>query len=139
MRLRRVDVAAIVTTIIFIAFVAGMYMGKTAQRADFSISVQNGALGAENSGDALARSSAGTDSSAAAASLEQAQPELVNINSADAQALMALPGIGEVLARRIIDYRDEHGDFKHITEIMDVSGIGEKIFEKIENYITTEA
>ena len=60
----------------------------------------------------------------------------ININTATAQQLQLLPGIGETLARRIIDYRETNGDFKSTEELMNVTGIGEKIFDSINDYIT---
>jgi len=62
----------------------------------------------------------------------------ININTADASQLMSLPGIGEVLAGRIIEYREKNGAFRNIYEIMDVRGIGEKTFQKLENLICVE-
>ena len=52
----------------------------------------------------------------------------IDINTATVDQLQLLPGIGESLSQRIIDYRKEHGDFTNIEELMNVSGIGEKKF-----------
>ncbi len=60
----------------------------------------------------------------------------ININTADLATLEKLPGIGEVKANAIIQYRKEHNGFKTIHEITRVSGIGEKTFEKIKDLIT---
>ena len=60
----------------------------------------------------------------------------ININLATAEELIDLPGIGEVRAQRIIEYREKHGFFTDITEIMDVSGIGTGIFNQIKDLIT---
>ncbi len=57
--------------------------------------------------------------------------ETVNINTADVEELRKLPGIGEVLAQRIIDHRDTHGPFRSIEEIMEIEDIGEGRFERI--------
>lgn len=77
------------------------------------------------SGDSGAnRASSGTASS------------LVNINTADKAALMTLPGIGEVLAQNIIDYREKSGGFSSIEEIKEVNRIGDKLFEQIKDSIT---
>lgn len=62
----------------------------------------------------------------------------ININTATESELMLLDGIGESIAERIIEKREEIGGFGTPEEIMWVSGVGEKIFEKIENYITVD-
>lgn len=63
---------------------------------------------------------------------------LININTADAEALMTLPNIGETRAQSIIAYRETNGPFEIIEQLTDVSGIGEKIFASIEPFITVE-
>lgn len=63
--------------------------------------------------------------------------KLVNINTADAEELDALPGIGKASAQRIIDYRNDNGPFHSIDDIMNVQGIKEGTFEKIKDLITT--
>lgn len=63
---------------------------------------------------------------------------LVNINTADKEELMTLPGIGEAKALAIIAWRTEHGSFQSTEEIMQVSGIKESAYEKIKLLITTE-
>ena len=61
----------------------------------------------------------------------------ININTATAQQLSdGLNGIGEVLAKRIVDYRTQNGIFKSIEAIKNVSGMGEKTFAKIKDNIT---
>ncbi len=61
---------------------------------------------------------------------------IVNINTASQASLQNLPGIGPHLAQRIIDYRNEHGVFTDIVELIDVPGIGSKIMEDIIDKIT---
>ncbi|MBM4234924.1 MAG: ComEA family DNA-binding protein [Firmicutes bacterium] len=60
----------------------------------------------------------------------------ININLATTAELMALPGIGEVRAKQIIEYRDKNGFFTDPRELMDVSGIGEKTYSSIAELIT---
>ena len=61
---------------------------------------------------------------------------LVNINTATSDQLMTLPGIGQVMAARIIQYREENGDFKSAADITKVSGIGDKTFAAVAELIT---
>ena len=60
----------------------------------------------------------------------------VNINTADAAALQTIPGIGPSKADRIIEYRESEGKFNEIDDIKNISGIGNKTFESIKEYIT---
>ena len=60
----------------------------------------------------------------------------ININRAGVEELVRLPGIGEARARQIISYREEHGYFRDIRELMNVSGIGEGIFNNLKDLIT---
>lgn len=62
----------------------------------------------------------------------------VNLNTADMAALTALSGIGESKARAIVQYRDEHGPFQRIEDLMQIPGIKEGTFEKIKDKITVE-
>jgi competence protein ComEA len=60
----------------------------------------------------------------------------VNINTASQAELESLPRIGPKVAQRIIDYRNQNGNFKKIEDIMKVKGIGEKLFAQIKDLIT---
>ena len=62
----------------------------------------------------------------------------ININTASADQLTAIPGIGEVKAKSIVDYRMEQGAFSDTEEIMNISGIGEATYAKIRDYIKVE-
>lgn len=60
---------------------------------------------------------------------------LININTATKEELMILPGIGEVKAQKIIDYRMKNGSFVSIDELKKVSGISEEVFNKIKELV----
>ena len=67
---------------------------------------------------------------------EATSQSLVNLNQATKEQLMTLPGIGEAKAAMIIQYRQEHGAFTAIEDIMNIEGIKEGVFSKIKDYIT---
>ncbi|MEX0990678.1 MAG: ComEA family DNA-binding protein [Actinomycetota bacterium] len=60
----------------------------------------------------------------------------VNVNTADATELETLSGIGEVLAERIVEYRDDNGPFASVDDLLDVSGIGDATLEDIRSDVT---
>ena len=64
---------------------------------------------------------------------------VVNINTASAAELDALPGIGAKTAARIVEYRQKNGPFKKVEELMNVRGVGEKNFLKLKAQITVGA
>ena len=66
-----------------------------------------------------------------------ASSDLVNINTANAEQLETLKGIGPALAQRIIEYREQNSAFKSIDEIKNVRGIGDKKFAAFKDKITT--
>jgi competence protein ComEA len=70
-------------------------------------------------------------------STKLAPGQKVNINTATAEELDALPGIGPTKAQAIIDYRNQHGDFKDIEDIQNVKGIKAGEFSKLKDYIVT--
>jgi len=60
----------------------------------------------------------------------------VNLNTATAEQLATIPGVGPKMAERIIDYRQKNGGFKKVEDLMNVSGVGEKSFLKMKPLIT---
>ncbi len=66
---------------------------------------------------------------------EQERSSLVDINTAGKEQLMTLAGIGESKAMAIIAYREEHGKFKKIEDIMNITGIKNGVFDKIKSQI----
>ena len=73
-----------------------------------------------------------------AATQPPTEPGPLNLNRATAQELTTLPGIGEVLAQRIVDYREAHGSFQSVEELIAVEGIGEGKLEKLRELVTVE-
>ena len=73
---------------------------------------------------------------ASAAAARKAPTGKVNINTATASQLSELPGVGEKLAARIVEFRQKQGPFKSTQELMNVKGIGEKNLQKLQQYLT---
>lgn len=72
-----------------------------------------------------------------AAALEPSNSQSkININTASISELQQLPRVGAKVAQRIVDFREKHGKFQRIEEIMKVQGIGEKTFEEMKDQIT---
>ena len=87
-------------------------------------------------GGAGASGSGGAGAGAGAAGSASGVAGRVNLNTASAAELEELPGVGPVLAQRIIDWRTEHGRFASVDELGEVSGIGEKIFAALQPKVT---
>jgi competence protein ComEA len=68
--------------------------------------------------------------------LSQKGIKIVNINSADEKGFDSLPGIGPVMAKKIVDHRSENGRFSNIEELKEVPGISVKKLEKLKKYIS---
>ena len=68
--------------------------------------------------------------------IEEEQPQKIDLNRAEAWLLKALPGIGEVRAQAIIDYRQQIGAFHNIRQLTEVEGIGAATYEQIKRLIT---
>ena len=75
---------------------------------------------------------------ASAGPVQSAAVSYVNINSADAQELSRLPGIGASYAQRIIEYRTQNSGFKSVDELKNIKGIGEKKFEKLKRFVVLQ-
>lgn len=106
--------------LVLCSFLCGLYLGRGIDRNDIRTEV----LFTEPSiPDSTDQESAPTSGK-------------ININTADLEMLMTLEGIGETYAQRIIDYRDTHGAFTTIADIVNVPGIGAKRFDAIIDKIT---
>jgi len=125
LKLSKAEIAAIVITVFFVAAVAIAALRANDKSAAVTIST------------GLSQSAEQSEPAASDVQKPSASPELlVNINTAETQELCLLPGIGETIAARIVDYRKTHGLFNNTDEIMNVSGIGAKTYEDLKGYIT---
>ena len=113
-----------VITALFAGLTLGLFLGRNPAGGSVTVSVPARQVSAAVPAETQ------TEPSAQAASLP------VNINTADAAELAALPGIGKVLAQRILDYRRVYGDFSAVEQLTNVEGIGEGKLETILELIT---
>ena len=117
----------LLVTAVFAAFTLGLYAGRNSSHE--AIQITGISAAARNS------VSASSPTIAAAPSTEPVFP--LNINTAQAHELAALPGIGDLLAQRIVDYRTANGPFPAPEELLNVEGIGTGKLEAILTLITT--
>ena len=94
----------------------------------------------ETAASAAAQSQETSDTAGAAQGGTEEAPrgEKLSLNSASAQELETLPGIGPTLAGRIVDWRQANGPYKTEEDLLNVKGIGEKTLEKIRDLVTVE-
>ena len=122
----KVSVLLAVVTALFVGFTLGLFVGRNTGSGTVTLAVPAQMQAAPTA--------------AATATAETVPEETVsfpvNINTADVDTLTALPGIGQVLAERIVAYRRQNGPFRVIEEITKVEGIGEKKAEAILDLIT---
>ena len=83
----------------------------------------------------LSLSGLGAASAAAETQPTEAAKKVVNINTATATELTRLPRVGEKLAQRIVDHRKQSGAFRRAEDLMEVKGVGEKMFQTLKPYL----
>lgn len=138
MKLSRAEQLLIAVAAAFVIFAAGYFAGRSTSGS--AVSLSSGAVTTLPEAGAVDAAPELEAETPAQTRLPQSgevdAPERVNINTATAEELQTLSGIGPVIAQRILDYRTENGAFQSVGELTKVSGIGEKLLEKIYDYIT---
>lgn len=117
----------VILTIAFAAFTVGFFLGRNHTCTPVTVSVP------------AAMQTVPAPTSAAEPIETAPEPTVVfpiDIRRADKEEFMALPGIGDVLADRILTYREQNGGFERVEDLLNVEGIGKKRFEEIYMLIT---
>lgn len=151
MKITKVEWAAILAACIIASFTLGFYLGRCSSPTTLSISAAVSASAEPVSPAVSAVPSVPSADAEALRSVNEAEKSvqesselptsgqsvsgLVNINTATIEELDALPGIGPVIAQRIVDYRTQYGPFTAKEQIKNVSGIGDKKYSDIESLI----
>lgn len=119
--------ALVFITIVFAGFTLGFFLGRNPRQEEIVVRVSNQSRVPPSSIPLI-------ETESTEATEEICFP--IHINHAGKEEFMALPGIGEVLAQRILDYRTENGAFGSVEELLNVEGIGKKRLEEIIDLIT---
>ena len=117
----------LVITLLFGAFTLGFFLGKNQNRNAITVSVPTKFLT-----EPTVQKVKNTEPTEQTSTVSFP----ISINQAGKEEFMALPGIGEILAERILDFREEYGNFSSVEELLNVEGIGKKRLEEILDLIT---
>ena len=122
----RYEKAALGLTAAFLLFTGGWFYARQSAAQPYTVTVS--------------QSAPEVSSAPAASNNEESKPEsllegeAIDINSAPVEDLQRLPGIGEKRAQAIVAWREEHGPFQSVDELIQVSGIGEKLLAGLRDY-----
>ena len=127
------DIVLLVAALALIFFTIGFFLGRNSLSPADPVTIETAKQAQQ---DNAPKPATEVPAEPGTAELPADSDGLLDINSATAEELETLPGIGDVLARRIVDYRTEYGPFAEVNGLLEVSGIGDQKLEAIEFLIT---
>jgi competence protein ComEA len=110
-------------------------VGETEVPAELPVDGGSGAGAGAAVGAAGGGGGGGADAGGAGAGADAGSGAVVDLNTADATTLETLPGIGPALAQRILAWREEHGGFRSVEDLLEVSGIGDARFAELQDRV----
>ena len=122
-------------TLVFTVFTAGFLLGRNHNSDAIIVSVP-AQMQTDPTPPVTGETTTSSPLPPAVAAVVRNTPATININTATKDELTTLPGIGEVLAQRILNYRARNGGFVSVDELMNVDGIGEKRYNDLKDLIT---
>lgn len=126
-------------TAVLVIFILGFSLGRNPTDDGMILISSQSAIESSAIVDSEPESSAVDQPSSALPESSQSEESTafpIDLNTADAAQLDTVPGIGEVIAGRIIEYRNSVGKFKTVDELLNVKGIGEKTLDEMRDYLT---
>lgn len=132
----RYEQAALGLTAAFVLFTGGWFLARQSDARPYQVTTTQSVPSEQEAETVPSQTAEESEKSQEEHPDSLMEGELVDINTAGAEDLQRLPGIGEKRAQAILDYREEHGPFQTVDELDNVDGIGEGILSGLRDYAT---